>query len=363
VQRLPKGEHSLTIRERTEQWESEYLGPYAALSSQSRGRQRPEEPCPVRTCYQRDRDRIIHLCRAFRRLAYKTQVFFSPREDHLRTRLSHTLDVSQIGRTIAKALRLNEELTEAIALAHDVGHTPFGHVGEEALDEVYRRYDPEARFHHSEHSLRVVDVLEGGGQGVNLTHETRDGIVAHSKGLRSTRDSLTEHLPCTVEAEVIRIADRIAYLNHDLDDCLRLGVLARDDLPAEIMDVLGWRHGERVGTMVRDVIQHSTDAPHLGMSGELAEAMDALVRFMDERVYHSTMLEAERRKVKGLVQALFDLYMTNDKVLAAAVGDVPGDVKARARVVCDYVAGMTDRFARQQYLTHFVPSGFPWSQG
>jgi len=352
----------MTIRERTEQWEREYLSPYAALSAQSRGRLRPEDPDPVRTCYQRDRDRIIHLCRAFRRLAYKTQVFFSPREDHLRTRLSHTLDVSQIGRTIAKALRLNEELTEAIALGHDVGHTPFGHVGEEALDEIYRRYDPEGSFRHNEHSLRVVDVLENGGRGLNLTHETREGIVAHSKGLRSTKEALSQDLPSTLEAQVIRLADRLAYLNHDLDDCLRLGMLHEEELPRDIMDVLGWRHSQRVGTMVRDVIQHSMDAPHLSMSDEVAEATDALMQFMDERVYHSPLLDADRHKVKGLVQALFELYMTDDKAMEEDVGEVPEDAKARARAVCDYVAGMTDRYARDQYLKHFVPSGFPASQ-
>lgn len=350
----------MTIRERTEQWEVEYLSPYAALSSCSEGRQSPEESCPVRTCYQRDRDRIIHLCRAFRRLAYKTQVFFSPREDHLRTRLSHTLEVSQVGRTIAKALRLNEELTEAIALAHDVGHTPFGHVGEEALDEIYRAYNPEVSFHHSEHSLRVVDCLERNGQGLNLTQETREGIVAHSKGLRSTRDSLTCALPSTLEAEVIRISDRIAYLNHDLDDCLRLEVLREEELPSDVMDVLGWRHSARVDTLVRDVIQHSIDVPHLGMSDEMIEATDALVQFMDERVYHSPFLEVERHKVKGVVQSLFRLYMENSRALASAAGQVvPEDTPSRARIVCDYVAGMTDRFARQQYLRHFVPFGFP----
>ncbi|MBC7289515.1 MAG: HD domain-containing protein, partial [Armatimonadetes bacterium] len=270
----------MTIRERTEEFEVQYLSPYAALSKNSRGRQKAEEPCPVRTCYQRDRDRIVHLCRAFRRLAQKTQVFFSPREDHLRTRLSHTLEVSQIGRTIAKALRLNEELTEAIALAHDVGHTPFGHVGEAALDEVYGEYDPGAHFRHNEHSLRVVDVLERGGEGLNLTYETREGIVAHAKGRQPTIDALTRDLPSTLEALVIRIADRIAYLNHDLDDCLRLGVLDESDLPKDVMDVLGWRHSERVGTMVRDLIQHSIDSPCLMMSSEVAEATDALMDFM-----------------------------------------------------------------------------------
>ncbi len=349
----------MTIRERTERWEEQYLSPYAALSKNSRGRQRPEEPCPVRTCYQRDRDRIIHLCRAFRRLAQKTQVFFSPREDHLRTRLSHTLEVSQIGRTIAKALRLNEELTEAIALAHDVGHTPFGHVGEAALDEIYRQYDPDAHFKHNEHSLRVVDVIERDGRGLNLTHETREGILAHAKGRQRTLDALTNDLPSTLEAMVIRISDRIAYLNHDLDDCLRLGVLKEKDLPRDVMDVLGWRHSERVGTMVRDLIEHSLDAPRLMMSQEVAEATDALMDFMYERVYNSPMLEQERKRVRAVVQRLFEAYMEDDDLLREATGRVPEDTKARARLVCDYVAGMTDRFAREQFIRIFVPRGFP----
>ncbi len=350
---------SETIRERIERWEEQYLSPYAALSSRSRGRQRPEEPDPVRTCYQRDRDRIIHLCRAFRRLAQKTQVFFSPREDHLRTRLSHTLEVQQIGRTIAKALRLNEELTEAIALAHDVGHTPFGHCGEEALDEIYRKYVPSAGFRHNEHSLRVVDVLERGGRGLNLTYEVREGIVAHSKGAKPTKLILREDRPSTLEALVIRVADRIAYLNHDLDDCLRLGVLTESDLPKDVMDVLGWKHSDRVGRMVTDVIQHSLDKPYLDMSDEVAEATDALMHFMYENVYRSDLLEGERKKVKHVVESLFELYMEDDEALEEATGRVPETVEERARLACDYVAGMTDRFAREQYLRHFLPSGFP----
>jgi dGTPase len=348
-----------TIRERTEAWEAQYLSPYATLASASRGRARPEEPCPVRTCFQRDRDRIIHLCRAFRRLANKTQVFFSPREDHLRTRLSHTLEVSQIGRTIAKALRLNEELTEAIALGHDVGHTPFGHCGEEALDEAYRRHVPGAYFRHNEHSLRVVDVLERDGQGLNLTAEVREGILAHSKHMRGPRTYLAEDPDLGLEAHVIRVSDQIAYLNHDLDDCLRLGVLKDEDLPRGIMDVLGWRHSERVGRMVLDVIEHSLDAPRLDMGDEVAEAARALMVFIDANVYRAPMLEDERRKVKGLAIQLFDHYMTDDQALAQATRQAPEDAAARARLVCDYVAGMTDRFARNQYVRHFLPSGFP----
>ena len=347
----------MLIRERTEQLERDHLSPYAALSANSRGRRAFEEKCPVRTDYQRDRDRIIHLCRAFRRLAQKTQVFFAPQEDHLRTRLSHTLEVAQVGRTISKALRLNEELTEAIALGHDVGHTPFGHAGEAALDEIYRQYDADEGFAHNAHSLRVVDELERNGSGLNLTYETREGIAAHSKAMRSLKHSLGEG-GSTLEAMVVRISDRIAYLNHDLDDCLRAGVIPAEDVPEECLVVLGRRHSERVGRMVMDVIEHSLDAPALGMSDEILDAADTLKDFLNENVYLGPRLNAEREKIRGIIHQLFHLYMTSDEALFEGTGFVPPDVKPRARVVCDYVAGMTDRFARNQYLKHFLPSGF-----
>ena len=360
----------MTIRERTEQWEREHLSPFAALSAESRGRRVREQPDPVRTCYQRDRDRVIHQCRAFRRLAHKTQVFISPNEDHLRTRLTHTLDVSQIGRTIAKALRLNEELTEAIALAHDVGHTPFGHSGETALDEALRRYDPDASFNHYEHSLRVVDELERDGAGLNLTWETRTSVARHSKSeadlaavLEDRKeapggdDADEDDLP--LEAMVIRLADRIAYLNHDLDDCLGAGVLRQEELPAETMRVLGFRHSQRVGRMVTDVIDQSLDQPHIGMSAEIVQATDALRAFMFERVYFRPELMSEVRKVRGIIGSLFDIYMTDDAALFAATGLVPDDTPRRARLVTDYIAGMTDRFARAQYVKLFLPSGYP----
>jgi dGTPase len=352
----------MLIRERTEQLERDHLSPYAALSCNSRGRRAFEEKCPVRTDYQRDRDRIIHLCRAFRRLAQKTQVFFAPQEDHLRTRLSHTLEVSQVGRTIAKALRLNEELTEAIALGHDVGHTPFGHAGEAALDEVYRQYDAEAGFAHNAHSLRVVDELERNGSGLNLTYETREGITAHSKAMRSLKHSLGEG-GGTLEAMVVRISDRIAYLNHDLDDCLRAGVIPPEDVPQECLDVLGRRHSERVGRMVMDVVEHSLDAPALAMSDDVLASADLLKDFLNENVYLGPRLSAERDKIRGIIHQLFHLYMASDEALFEGTGFVPPDVKMRARVVCDYVAGMTDRFARNQYLKHFLPSGFLGVEG
>jgi dGTPase len=350
----------MTIRERIEQAEREYLSPYATLSAESRGRRYPQAPCPVRTVFQRDRDRIIHLCRAFRRLAYKTQVFFSPASDHLRTRLSHTLEVSQIARTVAKALRLNEDLTEAISLAHDVGHAPFGHAGEAAVDGAYRRHDRSGRFNHAVHSLRVVDELERDGSGLNLTEETREGIVFHSKGRSDLRNAMTRPASVTLEAVVVRLADRIAYVNHDLDDCLGAGIVALEDIPEEILNVLGRHHSARVGRIVEDLVMHSVDSPLLNMSDEVCEATDALKDFLYDHVYLSESLTTEAEKVQGMIRQLFDLYMTSDAALYEAVNLVPADTPARARVVCDYVAGMTDRFARDQYLRHFLPSGYPF---
>ena len=349
----------MTIRERLEEIERETLSAHAALSAASAGRAVAETPCPVRTAYQRDRDRIIHLCRAFRRLAHKTQVFISPREDHLRTRLSHTLEVSQIARTIAKALRLNEDLTEAIALGHDVGHTPFGHSGEAALDEAYRRYDPEGSFKHQEHSLRVVDEIEQEGTGLNLTWETRQGIVQHSKGQADLADVLAAGPESTLEALAVSVSDRIAYVNHDLDDCLRAGLLEPDDLPAGLMNRLGWHHSARVGRMVEDLITHSVDAPRLAMSDAVVEAADELKTFLFESVYERVELVADREKVRGIVGGLFGVYMDNDVALFEACDHVPDNRKGRARLVCDYIAGMTDRFAANGYINHFLPSGFP----
>lgn len=348
-----------TVRERIEELERRSLAPHASLSAESRGRRKPETPCPVRTCYQRDRDRIIHLCGAFRRLAHKTQVFMAPREDHIRTRLSHTLEVSQVARTIAKALRLNEDLTEAISLGHDVGHTPFGHSGESALNEAYRKHDPEGCFAHAQHSLRIVDELERDGAGLNLTYETREGIETHSKKQADLATVLDRDLSGTLEALVVSVSDRLAYLNHDLDDCLRAKLLEPQDLPRDLMEALGWSHSARVGTMVEDLIQHSLDSPRLSMSPAVLEATDALKRFMYETVYLRAELLEDRERVRGIVCGLFDVYMRNDVALFEACGYVPDDGRRRARLVCDYVAGMTDRFATQQYIRFFLPSSFP----
>lgn len=349
----------MSIREQLEQLEREQLSEFATLAAESAGRARPEEPCPVRTCFQRDRDRIIHLCRAFRRLAHKTQVFIAPREDHLRTRLSHTLEVSQIGRTIAKALRLNEDLTEAMALGHDVGHTPFGHAGEWALDQVYRRHDPAAGFAHAVHSIRVLEIVERDGQGLNLTRDALAGIAQHSKGAEDTREALKPAAGESLESMVLRIADRIAYLNHDLDDCLRAGVLEPGEVPRECLEVLGERHSDRVGAMVEDVIAYSEGQPRLEMSDGIAEAMDVLKDFLFERVYLGPALLRAREQVHGVIERLFDLYMADEEAFEADIGAVPGFTQMRARAVCDYIAGMTDRFARTQYEQRFLPSAFP----
>jgi dGTPase len=345
----------MTIRERIERQERETLSPYAAFSADTRGRERSETECDVRTAYQRDRDRIIHQCKGFRRLAHKTQVFISPRQDHIRTRLSHTLEVSQIARTIAKALGLNEALTEAIALGHDVGHTPFGHGGEAILDATYRKHDPEAAFHHAAHSLRLLTVIENDGAGLNLCQETLDGIASHSKGRQDLADLFHPEPTETLEAMVVRLSDRIAYVNHDIDDCLRAGLIRLEEIPAECTTVLGDRHSARIGTMVRDVIEQSQDCPHIRMSDCICRATDVLKDFLYDRVYHSPPMLRERERVRVVLESLFDLYMESDDELASTAGGIPADPRGRARLVCDYLAGMTDRYATDRYLTHFLP--------
>jgi dGTPase len=353
----------LTIREQIEAREAEYLSPFAVLSSASRGRERPDEPDSVRTIFQRDRDRIIHLCVAFRRLSQKTQVFIASTQDHFRTRLSHTLEVAQIARTGAKALRLNEDLVEAMALGHDVGHTPFGHAGEDALDAVYARYVPGAHFAHHEHSLRVLDHLEREGQGLNLSWEVRRGILEHSKSMADLALDLKIAEVSSVEAMLVRVSDRIAYVNHDLDDALRAGLVSLDDLPRPVVALLGEEHGERVGCMVEDLIAHSVDCPRLSMSPEILEATDALKNFLMERVYQSEWMQLEARKAQRIVGTLFEIYMESEEAFARDIADRrPAEAyspEEQARLVCDYVAGMTDRFARDKYLGFVLPSGIP----
>lgn len=342
-----------SIRIQQEDLERRLLSPHAALSAESRGRGRSEEKCPIRTDFQRDRDRIVHS-KAFRRLKHKTQVFIDPEEDHYRTRLTHTLEVAQIARTVARALRLNEDLTEAVALGHDLGHTPFGHAGERALDEVYREYDPCALFSHSEQSLRVVDFLERDGDGLNLTWEVRNGIRHHSKG--SEDIDLGHGASSTLEGRIVRIADRIAYINHDIDDSIRSGVLRQEDLPPDCLAVLGPRHSRRIATMVEDLIENSRGKAELGMSARIIEAMDSLKDFLFRHVYSlDSRRVTELEKAEHLVKELFRYYMAHPESLPEWRRAELTDVSGRARAVCDFVAGMTDRYAEQRYVEYFMP--------
>lgn len=339
-----------TIRERYEELEKQILSPKASLACASRGRLVEEESDPVRTCYQRDRDRIIH-CKSFRRLKHKTQVFIDPEEDHYRTRLTHTLEVAQIARTIARGLRLNEDLTEAIALGHDLGHTPFGHAGEAALDEVYREYVSDGGFTHSEQSLRVVDVLERDRTGLNLTWEVRDGIIHHSKG--SADLDIDPRGPSTLEGKVVKISDRVAYINHDIDDAGRAGIISEEDLPSGAVDILGRTHSRRISAMVMDIIGFSDDKQTVGMSDVFRQATDDLKDFLFAVVYG--------RDVKGLMElqnaadclkALFRYYMSRPDQLPESSGAeraLPDPVEDRARRVCDFVSGMTDRYAQRDF--------------
>jgi len=371
----------MTTREQTEQIERQILSPQATQAASSRGRERPEPKCPLRTDFQRDRDRIIH-CKSFRRLTYKTQVFIAPEQDHYRTRLTHTLEVAQIARTIARALRLNEDLTEAIALGHDLGHTPFGHAGEQALDQAYRRHDADAHFTHWEQSLRVVEMLENDGRGLNLTWETRDGIARHSKGqsdlpgrggprrglspfspekeglspnpFRRSEMGTVPVLPATMEGRVVMFADRIAYINHDIDDAARAGMISAADLPPQCVEVLGATHSQRITTMVADLVAHTLQGGDVAMGDEVLEATNALKDFLFERVYGGVGAGAGLRKVIEVIGNLFRYYMENPADLSPLAP--PAESRRElARRVCDHLAGMTDRYAKQQFIAHFLP--------
>jgi dGTPase len=339
----------MTIRERTEEIERLILHPKACASSQSKGRPAAEEEGEIRTCFQKDRDRIIHS-KSFRRLKHKTQVFLAPRGDHYRTRLTHVLEVSQIARTISRALRLNEDLTEAIALGHDLGHTPFGHAGEDILREIHP-----GGFDHYKQSLRVIDFLENDGKGLNLTHEVRNGIVKHSKGkgLIIPRDK--EERAYTLEGQVVRVSDIIAYVNHDLDDALRAGVIRKSDIPKKIIKTLGGTHSDRIDTMVKDFICRSvkTDMEELRMSEEISSATYALRDFLYAAVYESGKIINEFKKAKKILRDLYNYYIDHmEEVLI----DIPKEEKInKHRVVCDFIAGMTDRFALMTYEKLFLP--------
>jgi len=334
-------------RKAQEEWEEKNLSPYATRSSQTKGRMKEEAPCPLRTEFQRDRDRIIHS-KAFRRLKHKTQVFIAPFSDHYRTRLTHTLEVSQIARTISRALRLNEDLTEAIALGHDLGHTPFGHTGEEALDKVYP-----GGFKHNEQSLRVVDKLEGNG-GLNLCWEVRDGILNHSQEGEKILSKDAKNVPHTLESEVVKIADPLAYVNHDIDDAIRANLIKEKDLPREAIEILGRSSRERINTIVKDVVYSSWNKPHLTMSPSILEAFNKLRDFMYERVYCSDALAEEINKAFHVVCELYHFYLSHPSYLPFSFRKNL-DEDGVARVVVDYIAGMTDRYALKEYEKHFIP--------
>lgn len=332
----------MNVRERMEQEEYEFLSPQAQKAAETKGRPEPEDDNDVRTCYQRDADRILHS-KSFRRLMHKTQVFLSPEGDHYRTRMTHTLEVARIARTICRGLRLNQDLAEAAAYGHDLGHTPFGHAGEKALSSMLDK-----PFRHNEQSLRVVEVLEKDGDGLNLTREVRDGILCHSG----------KQLPFTLEGECVRRADRIAYLNHDLDDALRAGVLRPFELPVDCLKVLGNSHGERIDTMIRDVVQNSQEGKHLHMSDRVQAAMDGLREFMFEKVYRDAWRAAEEGRCDHVMKGLFHYYSEHP-------GEMPNEFlligyrEGMDRAVCDFLSCMTDRYAVRQYQSLFIPGAFP----
>ncbi|MHB8157135.1 MAG: deoxyguanosinetriphosphate triphosphohydrolase [Desulfocucumaceae bacterium] len=330
----------MNLRIEYEKIERKILSPSACFSDSSRGRVYPDDKCSVRTAFQRDRDRIIHS-KGFRRLKYKTQVFIIPEGDHFRTRLTHTLEVAQISRTVARALRLNEDLTEAIALGHDLGHTPFGHTGEDALNEVFP-----PGFKHNEQSLRQVDELEG-WRGLNLTDEVRDGILNHTGDVK----------PYTLEGQIVKISDRIAYINHDIDDSLRAGILREDQLPEECLKILGFSHRERINNMVLDLIKASREKPAINLSDDIKRATDKLRDFMFKNVYIGSEAKKEEQKARHVVKYLYRYMVDNPEAMTAEyIKRV--DSTGVQRVVCDYIAGMTDRYAITQFTKLFVPRAF-----
>ena len=333
----------MTIREQLELREIEYLSPYATLSKDSRGRDRAEEECDIRPVFQRDRDRILH-CKAFRRLKQKTQVFLLPKGDHYRTRLTHTLEVSQNARTIAKALRLNEDLVEAIALGHDLGHTPFGHAGERALDEVCP-----LGFQHNEQSVRVVERLEKQGEGLNLTWEVRDGILNHKSA----------GTPHTLEGQIVRLSDKIAYINHDIDDAIRGGVLKEEDIPKPYREILGNSTRVRLDTMIHNVIINSMDQPEIRMSPEVERATMDLRAFMFENVYKNPVAKGEEEKAINMVTNLYDYYRRHIQLLPDQFLEMLEEEGGTPeRIVCDYIAGMTDNYAVKKFQEYFVPESW-----
>ncbi|MDT8335892.1 MAG: deoxyguanosinetriphosphate triphosphohydrolase, partial [Desulfurivibrionaceae bacterium] len=341
-----------SIREEMEEREARILSPYACLSRDSRGRRREEPQCDIRLAFQRDRDRVIHS-KTFRRLKHKTQVFLAPTGDHYRTRLTHVLEVAQIARTMASALRLNENLTEAIALAHDLGHTPFGHAGESVLGELYP-----GGFRHYEQSMRVVDILEKKGRGLNLTHEVRDGILKHSKGRMEVLPVDMEDMPSTKEGQLVRVADIIAYVNHDLDDAIRAGILDEESIPDDIHKLLGKSNSARIGAMVRDLITNT--APNGGekliMSKPVMTAITDLRSFLYEHVYEAHRVHDDFIKGQKVLRELYYYFLEHDEYLDDSI-DYAAET-TRDRKVCDFIAGMTDHYALETYTNIFLPQ--PW---
>lgn len=332
----------MSIREEMERTEQETLSPYATLSVNSRGRDFPEEPCDIRPVFQRDRDRILHS-KAFRRLKNKTQVFLTPRGDHYRTRLSHTLEVSQNARTIAKALRLNEDLVEAIALGHDIGHTPFGHAGEHVLNALCAD-----GFRHNEQSVRIVEKLEKDGRGLNLTWEVRDGILNHQ----------TRLMPHTLEGKVVRLSDKIAYINHDIDDAIRAQVLTEDEIPMELKKTLGHTTKQRLNTLIHNIIMNSSGQNDIKMSDEIHQAMIDLRKFMFENVYKNPVAKGEEAKAKAMIGQLFRYYSDHITLLPDKYLRMIELGEKQERVVCDYIAGMTDQYAIAKFSEYFLPQAW-----
>ena len=329
----------MTLREQMEQEEYAVLSPLAQKAAETKGRLYPREEDDVRTCYQRDADRIVHS-KSFRRLMHKTQVFLAPEGDHYRTRMTHTLEVSRIARTICRGLRLNCDLAEAAAYGHDLGHTPFGHAGEKALTDMMG-----APFRHNEQSLRVVDKLERGGTGLNLTYEVRMAILGHTGTF----------IPETLEGQIVRTSDRIAYINHDIDDAMRAGILTEADIPPEIAEILGHSHSQRINTLVENMIDNTIATGTLGMQPEIAQAMDRLRTFMFARVYTNPVAKGEETKAKDMLCRLFEYYMRRPEKLPADF--LPQlDFDGMERIVCDYIAGMTDRYAVYKYSELFIPT-------
>ncbi len=332
----------MSIREEIEKMEKDYLSEFATLSINTRGRDKDEPQCDIRPVFQRDRDRILH-CKSFRRLKNKTQVFLTPQGDHYRTRLSHTLEVSQNARTIAKALRLNEDLVEAIALGHDLGHTPFGHAGEYILNLISTE-----GFVHSEQSVRVVEKLEKAGEGLNLTWEVRDGILNHQ----------TSTTPSTLEGKVVRFSDKIAYINHDIDDAIRANLLTEEDIPLDLRKTLGMTVKDRLDNMIHDIVKNSQGKPDIQMSSEMDQAMRDLRQFMFDNVYKNPIAKGEEVKAKRMIEELYEYYNENVELLPYKYIRMMDEGESRSRVVCDYIAGMTDQYCMTKFNEYFMPKAW-----